>query len=96
MNRLKISTLLCLLCISAPTWAMKSDTKQPIYIDSDSQQVDMPNNIVTFIGNVKLRQGTIDIRANKVVVTQPNAKSKQQTIMAYGKPSNFPSNNGRR
>ncbi|WP_318436967.1 lipopolysaccharide transport periplasmic protein LptA [Photobacterium leiognathi] len=89
MNRIKISALLCLLCVSAPSWALKNDTKQPINIDSDSQEIDVQNNIATFVGNVKLRQGTIDIRANKVVVTRPNSKSKEQTIVAYGNPATF-------
>ncbi len=68
MKLYKISTLLC-LCISASSWALSNDTEQPIYIDSDNQQLDIQRNIVTFTGNVILRQGSIDIRADKVVVT---------------------------
>ena len=44
---------------------------------------------LSIIGNVKLRQGTMDIRANKVVVTRPKTQSQQQTIMAYGEPATF-------
>lgn len=88
MNRYKISALLFLL-ISTPVWAAKNDTKQPIYISSDSQSLNMKENIVTFTGNVVLKQGTVDIKANKVVVTRPGKNSKQEIIQAYGEPATF-------
>jgi lipopolysaccharide export system protein LptA len=44
---------------------------------------------VTFTGNVILRQGSIDIRADKVVITRPNGQDGQETIDAYGKPATF-------
>lgn len=89
MNRLKTSALLCLLCVSTSSWALKSDTKQPINISSNSQELDVQNNIATFTGDVRLRQGTIDIHADKVVVTRPSSNAKEQTIIAYGKPATF-------
>ncbi|MGF1692785.1 lipopolysaccharide transport periplasmic protein LptA [Photobacterium kagoshimensis] len=88
MNLFKISTLLC-LCISTSSWALSDDTEQPIYIDSDTQNLDIQNNIVTFTGNVILRQGSIDIRADKVVVTRPKGQEGQEVIDAYGKPATF-------
>lgn len=87
MKLYKISTLLC-LCISASSWALSNDTEQPIYIDSDNQELDIQKNIVTFSGNVILRQGSIDIRADKVVVTRGHTEGKE-TIDAYGKPATF-------
>ncbi|MGF1758496.1 lipopolysaccharide transport periplasmic protein LptA [Photobacterium sagamiensis] len=88
MKLYKISSLLC-LCISASSWALSNDTEQPIYIDSNSQELDIQKNIVTFTGNVILRQGSIDIRADKVVVTRPNGQEGKETIDAYGKPATF-------
>ena len=73
MNRLKTSALLCLLCVSTSSWSLKSDTKQPINISSNSQELDVKNNIATFTGDVRLRKGTIDIHADKVVVTRSNS-----------------------
>ena len=36
---------------AAPSiYALSSDSEQPVYIDSDSQQLDMKSNKVTFIG----------------------------------------------
>jgi lipopolysaccharide export system protein LptA len=88
MKLYKISTLL-FLCFSMPSWALSNDTEQPIYIDSDNQELDIQKNIVTFTGNVILRQGSIDIRADKVVITRPNGQDGQETIDAYGKPATF-------
>ncbi|HIF9184002.1 TPA: lipopolysaccharide transport periplasmic protein LptA [Photobacterium damselae] len=89
MKHLKISTLLCLLCLSTSSWALSTDTEKPIHISSDNQELDIQKNIVTFTGNVVLRQGSIDIRANKVVVTRPQGKEGQETIDAYGTPATF-------
>lgn len=89
MNQLKISALLCLCSLSTPAWALQSDTKQPITINANSQELDVQNNVATFNGQVRLRQGSIDIRADKIVVSRPNSQSKEQTITAYGKPATF-------
>ncbi|KLV06184.1 ABC transporter substrate-binding protein [Photobacterium aquae] len=88
MKHFKLTTLLCLL-LSSPTWALSNDTEQPIYINSDNQELDIQNNIVTFTGNVILRQGSIDIRADKVVVTRPSGQEGKETIDAYGAPATF-------
>ncbi|UXI01614.1 lipopolysaccharide transport periplasmic protein LptA [Photobacterium sp. TY1-4] len=88
MKLLKISTLLC-LCLSASSWALSNDTEQPIYINSDNQELDIQKNIVTFTGNVVLRQGSIDIRADKLVVTRQTAGDGKEIIDAYGKPATF-------
>ncbi|MGB2078316.1 MAG: lipopolysaccharide transport periplasmic protein LptA [Vibrio sp.] len=88
MNKLHLSLILCLL---APTsaWALKSDTKQPVYIDSDTQQLDMQKNQVIFEGNVKLTQGTIKINANKVVVYRDGKTGEMTRVIGYGSPTDF-------
>ncbi|WP_275540132.1 LptA/OstA family protein, partial [Escherichia coli] len=57
------------LAASAPALALKSDSSQPVSIDSLKQSLDMQSNVSTFTDNVVIKQGTIDIRADKVVVT---------------------------
>jgi len=88
MKSLHLSLLA--LALAAPqALALKSDTKQPVYINSDTQQVDMKSNQVTFKGNVSLKQGSINIDADRIVVTrEPETKSIKQ-IQAFGKPATF-------
>ncbi|MGF1752488.1 lipopolysaccharide transport periplasmic protein LptA [Vibrio makurazakiensis] len=69
--------------------ALSSDSEQPVYIDSDSQQLDMKSNQVTFIGDVKLKQGSINMNADKVIVTRHPETGEIQTIKGYGQPATF-------
>ncbi|WP_105900797.1 lipopolysaccharide transport periplasmic protein LptA [Vibrio gangliei] len=88
LRSLFASALLCAL-IPAASWALTSDQKQPIHITSDSQDLDMKSNKVTFTGNVKLTQGSILLTSDKLIVFR-NAKTGELTeIQGYGKPSHF-------
>lgn len=82
------STILLGLSFSAV--ALKSDTEQPININSGNQSLDMEKNIVTFTDNVEITQGSIKINADKVVITRPAENSgKKETVEAFGKPVTF-------
>ena len=67
-----------ILAASAPAWALKSDSNQPVSIDSLKQSLDMQSNVSTFTDNVVIKQGTIDIKADKVVVTRPGGDVEDQ------------------
>ena len=54
---------------SLSAFALKDDTNKPINIVSDNQSLDMENSVVTFTDNVVITQGSILIKANKVVIT---------------------------
>ncbi|EJN6828100.1 lipopolysaccharide transport periplasmic protein LptA [Vibrio cidicii] len=76
--------------LAAPSaFALKSDTQQPVYIDSNSQQLDMRSNQVIFEGNVSLKQGSISITAERIVVTRGKEKNAIHKIEAFGKPATF-------
>lgn len=77
------------MLISGSALALLSDPSQPIYIDSDQQHLDMKTNIVTFTGKVELRQGSIRLNAEKVIVTRPTSDESFEVIDAYGKPATF-------
>lgn len=83
-----LSLMACLL-LSSQAFALSSDQDQPVYIDSDSQQLDMKSNKVTFEGDVKLKQGSININAAKVVVTRHPENGSIQRIDAYGNLATF-------
>nr|WP_086938316.1 lipopolysaccharide transport periplasmic protein LptA [Thaumasiovibrio occultus] len=87
MKRLAISALL-VLATSSPAWALSSDTEQPIYINADTQELDMRTNVVEFKGNVVLQQGSIDIRASRVVFERNGAEGRE-VIRAFGSPATF-------
>ncbi|XKY37903.1 lipopolysaccharide transport periplasmic protein LptA [Enterovibrio sp. 27052020O] len=77
------------MLLSSNAMALSTDAEQPIYIDSDSQNLDMTSNTVIFTGNVYLRQGSIRLNADKVVVTRPSGQEGAEIIDAYGKPATF-------
>lgn len=80
---------LSLLLISASAMALSTDSEQPIYIDSNLQNLDLKKNIVIFTGDVYLRQGSIRLRADKVIVTRPKSKEGFENIDAFGNPATF-------
>lgn len=88
-NLLTRITLLSSLVLSTPSWALKSDTEQPIHIDSDSQSFYMQKNLVIFTGNVSLNQGSINILSDKIVVIRPQAQEGREILEAYGSPARF-------
>ncbi len=81
---MKLSHLSLGICLLLPISAMalSTDSEQPVYIDSDSQQLDMKSNKVTFEGDVKLKQGSININADKVIVTREAETGTIQIIEA--------------
>ncbi len=78
-----------IFAVSLPALALKDDTQKPISIDSVKQALDMTGNTATFTEDVIVKQGSIDIRADKVVVTRPDGDSKKMIIEAFGNPVTF-------
>ncbi|OEF28447.1 lipopolysaccharide transport periplasmic protein LptA [Vibrio rumoiensis] len=88
---MKLSHLSLFLCLLAPSasWALTSDREQPIYIDSDQQNIDMKSNKVTFTGNVTLKQGSIHITADTLIVFRDAKTGELTELQGYGEPSHF-------
>lgn len=70
MNLFRTLSMLCLAAAAANAFAEKADRDKPINLEADKVTVDDRNKIHTYEGNVILTQGTMIIRAGKVVVTQ--------------------------
>ena len=86
----KILFLATMVLASSSALALKGDVNQPINIVSDNQSLDMEKSVVTFTDNVVITQGSIVIKANKVVITRPAEKSgKKETVEAFGTPVTF-------
>ncbi|MFB9137552.1 lipopolysaccharide transport periplasmic protein LptA [Vibrio sp. AK197] len=88
MKLLHLSLMACLM-VSSSAMALSTDRDQPVYIDSDSQQLDMQSNKVTFTGDVKLKQGSININADKIIVTRGAKDGAIQEIEGYGNLATF-------
>ena len=88
----KPALLLCLwitLSLVATPWAHaeKADRDKPINLEADTATVDDARKISIYEGNVILTQGTLQIRANKLVVTEDAEGFQLGT--AYGNPASF-------
>ncbi|ACX86136.1 lipopolysaccharide ABC transporter substrate-binding protein LptA [Pectobacterium parmentieri] len=90
-NNLMRNTLIAssLFAVSVSAFAVTGDSNQPIRIDSAQQSLDMQGNTVTFTGNVVVKQGTIEVKADKVVVTRPQGTQGSEVVEGYGNPVTF-------
>lgn len=68
--RATLLTLTLSLVCATPAFAERADRNQPVNIESDRLSVDDKNKVQIFEGRVKLTQGTLQILADKIVVTQ--------------------------
>ena len=59
-----------LLALALPAYAEKADKEKPINLEADRISMDDIKKQQIFEGNVILTQGTLQIRTNKLVVTQ--------------------------
>lgn len=76
-----------LLTGSLNAHALESDRRQPISIEADAGSLDQKNQVTVFNGNVIIKQGSLNIRANAVRVAQD--KQGNQQIQAEGNPVYF-------
>lgn len=81
--------LLSLVCtgFSSQVLAESADRDKPIDLEADTLKVDDAKQISTYSGNVILTQGTLVIRADKLIVREDNAGFQQSTSL--GNPTTF-------
>ena len=89
MYQIKNKLLLAvLLSLSTPAcFAERADRDKPVHLEADQVLIDDAQQISTFTGNVKLTQGTMLIRGDKIVVKQDKEGFKHGT--AYGNTASF-------
>ena len=89
-SKLLLATLLLpvFLLLWAPTCsAERADRDKPMHLEADQVIMDDAKKISTFTGNVRLSQGTLLIRGDKIVVAQDKDGNKHAT--AYGNTAEF-------
>src|SRR2546423_8445667 len=67
--------------------AERADRDKPVNIESDRMTADDAKKLATFEGSVVFTQGTLVIRADRIVVRQDEAGF--QYGVGYGKPAKF-------
>jgi lipopolysaccharide export system protein LptA len=78
---------LLLLLFPATGFAELADRNKPINLEADTVNLDDANKVSIYQGNVQLIQGTLLVRADKLVVKEDAAGMQQAT--AYGNPASF-------
>jgi len=68
-------------------WAERADREKPVNLEADRVDLDDAKKEAVFEGNVTLTQGTLTIKADKIIVKQ-DAEGFQYGI-AYGSPAHF-------
>ena len=84
-----ISALLCtiMLGFSSHALAENADREKPIDLEADTVKVDDAKQTSTYSGNVILKQGTLIIRADKLIVREDSAGFQHST--STGNPTTF-------
>ncbi len=85
--RLINSVLGCLYLFSAASWALESDSRQPIYIDSNTATYNEQAQTSTYTGNVVTQQGSLRVDSDRLVVYLKNGAIDK--LVATGKPARF-------
>jgi lipopolysaccharide export system protein LptA len=87
VRRVAVAAAIVAAVLAGPVLAERADRDKPINIEADRVTVDDAKQIATFEGNVRLTQGSLTIRADKVVVRQDQSGFDHAT--AWGAPANF-------
>jgi len=85
-NKLFLLALYLLLC-TPPCFAERADRSQPIHLEADQVVLDDAKQSSVFSGNVRLSQGTLLIKGDKIFVVEDKDGFKQAT--AYGNTAEF-------
>ena len=81
------AALACAMIAPPLAWAERADREKPVNLEADRVDLDDAKKEAVFEGNVTLTQGTLQIKADKIIVKQ-DADGFQYGI-AYGSPAHF-------
>lgn len=82
-----VITLVTGLGSALPALAERADRDKPVNLEADRVDLDDAKKEAVFVGSVTLTQGTLTIKADKIIVKQ-DAQGFQYGI-AYGNPAHF-------
>lgn len=87
MSLAKISLVLAVLLHTPLCQAELNDRNQPMQIEADQVVMNEATQVSTFTGNVQIKQGTLQVRGDKIIVSQD--KQGYKIAQIYGAPANF-------
>ena len=77
-----------LLCLGVEcAYAVPEDADQPIHIQAENAEIDQENQQVTYIGSVKINQGSLQVTAERMIVDY--REQKVVRITATGSPAHY-------
>ncbi len=86
MKSSKLGAFLCILMMPGLAAALSTDRDQPIYIESDTADIDDSKDTSIYRGEVRLTQGTIHLSADELTIYGLRDPEK---IVAVGEPVRF-------
>ena len=88
MHRIKaLFIATTLFCLASLSYSLPGDRNQPIKIESDQAERDEKKGTIVYQGNVIIKQGTILIRADKVIVYSGDEGVSK--VVCMGKPAHY-------
>lgn len=81
----RLALALAALLAVAPAGAAREEREQPIHVRARSVEVSEKTGIAVYRGDVVVRQGTLELRGDRVEVRSRNNRPEQ--IHAYGTPA---------
>ena len=87
MSRKHLFLLLPLLLFPLTSHALSSDKGKPMTIEADSVEIDDKKGLTVYRGNVDVRQGTLHVKGDTLVIEKVNGEVKIVTVI--GKPATY-------
>ena len=84
-NNLRTFAISALLCLASSVHGLPDDRRQAINLSSDKATYE--NNRGIYTGNVNMSQGSLIIRADKLIIVE--ADRKVTKVIAHGSPAHF-------
>lgn len=82
--------VIVLNCAPIIAWCLESDSRQPIYIESDAAMFDEKKGESIYTGDVKVTQGSMRLHSDRLIIYTVESKNdKVDKIIATGNPVRF-------
>lgn len=86
--QIRLITSLLALLLALPSSAASPDFLERVLITAERNSADLKRNQVVYQGNVQVTQGSMNINAEKLTVTNISRQGPEQ-LLAEGKPARF-------